>query len=133
MAGAYLWVHAAMSHRKYLYWDWVRQEARFINSDGCTDVPDFHRDCCLQHDLAYHYGRNPRSAYQRYIRDVKPKPKLKRDIYWSGATAFTRAQADKQLRQCIQDDSPFGKWDLMSWWRWLGVRLFGRKHWNASV
>ena len=85
----------------------VRQQAKGLKSDGCSGVPDFHRDGCLEHDIAYRTGRDP----------------LGHEI--------SRAEADKRLRWYIQIHSRLGGASPMAWWRWAGVRVFGRKSWNA--
>ncbi len=38
----------------------------------------------------------------------------------------SRAQADRDLRRCIASHG----WLLLPWIYWLGVRLFGRAHYN---
>jgi hypothetical protein len=90
------------------YWQWVREEAERVGSDGCTGVPDFHLDCCLEHDLAYRSGRDPRVAFRNG---------------WDAAPDLERAIADERFKQCIQDESPLGKLSPMAAVRWLGVRL----------
>lgn len=89
------------------YWERVRERAAALQSDGCSGVPDFYLDCCLQHDIAYRTGA-----------DVDGGP-------------LTRSQADAQLRDCIRARSPWGPWSPMGWWRWAGVRLFGGKSWQG--
>lgn len=88
------------------YIKWIREEASKINSDGCSGVIDISKDCCLEHDLAYYYGRDPSSAFV-----VKS---------WSLAAKISRSEADAAFRKC--------NGDLMGLWRWAGVRLAG---WNA--
>jgi hypothetical protein len=90
------------------YWARVRRRAKELKSDGCSGVPDFHLDCCLEHDIAYRTGHT-----------VDGEP-------------LTRAEADARLRRCIQKDSSLGVLDPMSWWRWAGVRLFGASSWWKS-
>lgn len=46
------------------YWQWIREEAKKIGSDGCTAPSQFGECCCLQHDLCFHYGKDPRHAFQ---------------------------------------------------------------------
>ena len=107
--------------KKALYWTWIRKEAAKIKSDGCSGVPDFHLDCCLQHDLSYVYGKCPRSAYHHYCDDV--------GLYWEVADSISKREADATFRKCNQALSPFGKLSPMSWWRWAGVRIFGKGIW----
>lgn len=71
--------------------------------NGCTGVPEFYRDCCIQHDIDYH------------------------------DKVISRAEADARFRRCIQEHSPFGKASPMALWRWAGVRLFGRFLYNKRA
>lgn len=98
------------------YLKWVREEAKKINSDGCSGVPDFHKDCCLEHDLAYFWGRDPIEAYK-----LSSGPH-EDGVLWSLAGKITRSEADARFRKC--------QGDLMGFWRWLGVRIGGRFAWN---
>lgn len=91
-----------MTSTNSVYWDHVYAKAAQLNSDGCSYVTEaFHR-CCLEHDIAYRTGRRV-----------------------DGSTISRRA-ADKRFRECMQMRSRFGKLSPMAWWRWAGVRLFGR-------
>jgi hypothetical protein len=114
-----------MANRRYLYWDWVRIEAARINSDGCTLVSECFHDCCLQHDLAYKWGKDPYAAYKLYCAGMLN--------YWEKAPAITRAQADADFRLCIQRKSPLGVWSVMSWVRWIGVRVGGGRYWRHDA
>jgi len=91
------------------YWQRVRIRARELRSDGCTGVPNFYKDCCLEHDIAYRTGR-----------DIDGRP-------------VTREEADKQLRDCIQARSLFGKWSPMSWWRYWAVRWLAGRSWHGPI
>ena len=73
-----------------------------IKSDGCTGVKDYYRDCCVIHDLAYRGAVDP----------------------WG--VSITRAQADTNLRLCIQSKSRLGVFSPLSWVRYAGVSVFGR-------
>ena len=33
------------------YWSRVRARAEALGADGCTAVGEWHRDCCLEHDV----------------------------------------------------------------------------------
>jgi hypothetical protein len=90
-----------------LYWERVRERANDLESDGCSGVPDFHLDCCLEHDIAYRTGATVDGA------------------------PMTRAAADARLRRCIQSRSAAGVLSPMSWWRWLAVRLFASRSFKA--
>ena len=93
----------------------VRAKAKELGSDGCSGVPDFHLDGCYEHDIAYRTGK---------------------DLY---GNQITRAEADRRFRIYIQKHSLLAKFRLgffspMSWWRWAGVRLFGRNSYqNAGL
>jgi hypothetical protein len=100
-----------------MYMAWVREEAREINSDGCSVVPDFFLDCCRIHDLAYYYAKDPRSAYE--IGD------------WGLADPIDQKGADALLKCCIQSKSRLGKWSPMAWWRYWALREFGAKAWHS--
>ena len=86
----------------------VRKRAKELNSDGCSGVADFYIDCCYLHDILYRTGK-----------DIDGKP-------------VTRAEADAALRKCIQERSRFGRLNLMSWWRWIGLRLLGGHAWKGQ-
>ena len=105
--------------KKFLYWDWIKAEALKVGSDGCSKVPDFYLGACRQHDLAYFYAKDPRSAYTHQS--------------WALADHITKGGADIQFRQTIQKKSTFGVLSPMSWWRWLGLKLFGSKAWNSHA
>ena len=77
----------------------------FVHSDGCTKVPNFRKDECYKHDFYY-----------------------RTHVDFSGHV-IRRRDADKLFRLGLQSKSWFGEFDPMSWWRWLGVRLFGAKAW----
>lgn len=82
--------------------NYVTKLSDAIKSDGCTDIPEFHHDCCVIHDLGYRYGID------------------------SWGRLISRDEIDANFRKCMQADSIFGRFDPMSWWRWAGVRIFGR-------
>ena len=98
------------------YWTWVRAEASLIKSDGCSKVADIHKDCCYEHDLAYHYGRDPRASYA-----IKS---------WSLAAKISRSEADARFRKCNQELSSLGKASPLAGWRWLGLRVGGWLAWR---
>ena len=113
-----------MAERKYLYWDWIKVEAKRINSDGCSKVVDFRRECCYLHDLAYYYGRDPKDAYKRYL--------MNDGQCWANADKINRGYADGLIKQCYHDKSPINGASPLVWTRWLGTRAGGwwawRKH-----
>lgn len=90
-----------------VYWDRVRARARELGSDGCTAVPDFYLDSCLEHDIHY------------------------RTHAWLDGSPITRSQADQRFREVIQSRSWFGVASPMSWWRWAGLRLGGDAAWEG--
>lgn len=84
------------------YWEGVRARANELESDGCSVVTEAFQQCCFEHDIAYRTGAR------------------------LDGTPITRREADARFRQCMQLRSRFGKVSPMAWWRWAGVRLFGR-------
>lgn len=84
------------------YWERVAVAAGLLQSDGCTGVTQAYQPCCHEHDIAYATGRTVEGA------------------------PITRAEADAMFRRCIQARSVLGAASPLSWWRWAGVRLFGR-------
>lgn len=78
----------------------------YIESDGCSVVPDFYKSCCIYHDFWY-------------------ATHIDFDL-----TPISRAEADKRFRKCIQSKSVFGFFSPMSWWRYAGVRMFGSRPWK---
>lgn len=88
----------------YLKWltAWAKE-----HSDGCTGVLDIHVHCCWQHDYCYQTGTDPREAFMgRRVR-------------------LNRQQSDDLFRGCNQCESPFGRFSLLSWWRWAVLREIG--------
>lgn len=88
------------------YWERVRLKAAELGADGCSGVPDFYKDCCDEHDIHYR---------TKHTLDGQP---------------ISRPEADVRFRECIQSRSGFGRLSPLSWWRWLGVRIFGGKAWS---
>lgn len=78
----------------------------FIATDGCTGVPDFYLDCCIIHDWWYRTHRN------------------------LDGTPITFDEANKALECCIRSKSWFGRFSPMAYWRYWGVREFGKKAWD---
>lgn len=80
----------------------------FIKSDGCTGVPDWFLDDCIVHDWWY---------------------RMKIDF---NGSPISREEADKRYRWMMQRRSVFGVYSPMAWWRWAGVKLFGKSAWQSS-
>lgn len=80
--------------------------SEYIESDGCTGVPDFYKRCCIFHDFWY-----------RTHVDFDLNP-------------ITKKEADRRLSLCIQSRSFMGKISPMAWWRYWGVRFFGGRAWE---
>ena len=80
----------------------------FIATDGCSGVPDFYLNCCIIHDWFY-----------RTHRDFNGNP-------------VTKNYADKVLRDCIKSQSWLGFLSPMAWWRYYGVKQFGKKAWQGK-
>ena len=94
--------------RNETYWRRVRRKAAELGSDGCSGVPDFYLDCCLEHDIAYRTGKT-----------ITGK-------------VLTREEADHRLMECIREKSFLGKWSPMAWWRYWAVRFMARKSWKGK-
>lgn len=84
------------------YWRRVRARAAALGSDGCTGVPDWHRDCCLEHDVHERTGM---------------------DIH---GQAISPAESDARFHECLRQRSPFSWWSPLAWAYWGGVRLWRR-------
>lgn len=93
-----------------IYKKWVETEAAKINSDGCSVVSEWHQWCCFEHDLACHYGKDPREAIK---------------VGWENAPKLSRRDADKRYAACnLAMSSPKKPWEyLRSVGRYIGVRL----------
>ena len=78
----------------------------YIDSDGCTGVPDFYKEECIKHDFYYRTHHNFKGML------------------------ISKEEADLLFMKGIQRKSKFGKLSPMAMWRYLGVRLFGRKAWE---
>ena len=81
--------------------DYIRTLNQAIESDGCTGVKDYYKDCCIIHDLGYRWHIDP----------------------WG--RKVTRAEVDEAFRLCIQSRSKLGRFSPISWARWSVVRLIG--------
>lgn len=89
-----------------LYREWVRAEAAKVKSDGCSHALEVARDCCLEHDLGYYYGRDPRSAIK---------------VGWELAERVDRSFVDHRFRDCNPNILRY---------RWWGVRIGGWNPWR---
>ncbi len=90
------------------YWLHIRERAKRLESDGCSGVPDFYLDACLEHDIHYRTHR------------------------WLDGLPIFKSEADERFRQVIQSRSAFGLFSPMSWWRWLAVKWAGQKAWEGK-
>ena len=79
-------------HDRDVYWWIIKKVAQDLGSDGCTGVPEFHQECCLEHDVHWRTGLT-----------VLGQP-------------ITDRQANRRFRQCIQSRSRFGRFSPMAWW-----------------
>ena len=91
------------------YWARVREAAGWLESDGCTGVPDFYRDACLEHDVHY-----------RVHHTIFGEP-------------ISRREADWRLRLAIEDRSMLGSFSPMALWRWAGVRWLAGTAWKSTT
>lgn len=106
------------------YREWVRLEAKAINTDGCTLVSEIYQWCCFEHDLVCRRRKNPRDAYRKFRKGVAD--------YWSEAKDMSRSDGDTQFRKCIQKNSPLGKFSPISWIRYAGVSVGTGWEWFRS-
>lgn len=84
------------------YWCRVRARAKALGSDGCTGVPDWYLDCCLEHDV-----------HERTGMDVNGQ-------------AISVAENDARFRECIRQRSRLSWYSPLSWAYWSGLRLWRR-------
>lgn len=84
------------------YRDWIDDKAAELGADGCSGVSGAYVWCCKEHDVHWRLGTR------------------------RNGTPISRAEADLVFRSCIQRCSPFGFWSPMAWWRWLGLKWFGK-------
>jgi hypothetical protein len=89
------------------YRKWLEEEAAKVGSDGCTCAAEWKKICCLEHDLSYYHGKNPRWAY--YLKS------------WTLAYSISRLEADNHFMECSGG---------LSWWRWPAVRIGGWLAWK---
>lgn len=85
--------------KRDVYWVKVRRAAKALGSDGCTGVPDFYLDACLEHDVHWRTGHT---------------------VFGNRISLWA---ANRRFRQVIQSRSPLGRFDPLSWWRWAAVSL----------
>src|SRR5258705_13334522 len=90
------------------YWLHIRVRAAALKSDGCTGVPEFYHECCLEHDIHYKTGKT---------------------VY---GDPITRAEADARLYACIASRSTWGHYSPLAWWRWAAVRAIGWHFWEGT-
>jgi hypothetical protein len=98
------------------YWQFIAREARLIGSDGCTKVSEWHQECCFEHDLSCHYGKDPRLAYAWYCLNSDGD-------YWQRAGVLSRRQADYAFARCNYQWSASKIGKVRSFFRFLGVRV----------
>lgn len=91
--------------KEFTEFDLKRIES-FVDSDGCTGVPDFYHWGCVLHDWCY-----------------------RTHIDFAGSD-ITKDQADLLLRDYIRSKSLFGRFSPMAWWRWRGVKYLAERPWE---
>jgi hypothetical protein len=96
----------AVTEESKRYWELVEDIADELGSDGCTRATNFHKLCCLRHDIHYRTHK-----------------------HIDGITPITKEEADKMFFSCIVSRSKLGYFSPMAWWRWLAVSKFNRKVW----
>ena len=113
--------------KNLLYWNWIESEAALIESDGCTRVSGLFRECCWEHDLAFRYGKDPRSAYLIWIRSGD------RVRAWTEADPISFDKANSDFKNCHIQRTKLGILSFLnpfSWWRWRGVQRLSRGIWD---
>lgn len=90
------------------YLERVRAIAKALESDGCSCVPDFYLDACLEHDIHY---RTHKTVY---------------------GDPITKEQADQLLKKRIQESSFLGRLSPMAQWRYAAVSWFGDHAWHEA-
>lgn len=91
------------------YKEWVVEEAAKVSSDACTFARDWNVWCCYEHDLACHYGKDPREAFRLGS--------------WLEAPYLRRRDADKRFWRCNRTLEPSLWGRVRSDFRFIGVRL----------
>jgi len=100
------WVEATANNP--WYWRTVKHVAKALKSDGCTGVPDFYVDACLEHDCFY---RTHQTIF---------------------GAPITKDEADWILKRRIQQWSWLGWLSPMAQWRYWFLRRFVRKPWERG-
>jgi len=94
-------------------WDeayWLRMDKRALElkSDGCTGVPDTYLYSCKEHDI---HTRTHKTVH---------------------GDAITFNQAAYCIRRRVQQGSVLGSLSPISWFRWVGVHIFGHRPWEEG-
>lgn len=89
------------------YWAAVHLKALELKSDGCSGASEVYREACLEHDIHYRTGKT--------LKGRIVTQKISDDIFW-----------DRMVEM-----SPLRMASPMAWWRWIALRWFGSKAWNA--
>jgi len=94
-------------------WDeayWLRMDKRALElkSDGCTGVPDTYLYSCKEHDI---HTRTHKTVQGEII---------------------TFNQAAYCIRRRVQQGSVLGSLSPISWFRWVGVHIFGHRPWEEG-
>lgn len=107
---------AGVGHRSgLLYREWVVFESALMHSDKCTCAIDWNVWCCYEHDLACHYGKDPRIAFLFYQQNYPD--------YWLQAPYLLRKDADRRFWKCNRAQTPTLLGRLRSDIRYVGVRI----------
>ena len=113
-------------YRNPNYLTWLRAEASEIDTDGCSGVTGVMVECCYQHDVEFWYGRCARDAYRHLKQGVEAD-------YWGAARRLSFADANANLRKCMQARSRFGLYSPLAIIRWIGTTVMpkSRQAWDA--
>lgn len=91
------------------YFTKIRRRAAELKADGCSYVPEFYHIACLRHDIHYRTHCTLQGA------------------------PITKARADKLFESGMRHLSAFKQWSPMAWWRYVAVKYFANKAWEAGL
>ncbi len=103
-------------------WEWIRQEARRLGTDGCTGGREVYEDACYLHDVCYRTHTLPVVVGTERLGEGIDEPRV---CY----VKLDREEADWAFAEVIRRMSPAGRWSPLAAARHLVVRLMGYWAW----
>jgi hypothetical protein len=97
------------------YWAFITEEAERVGSDGCTSALELCKHCCYEHDLAFHYRKDPRHTFKIW-QDTG-------EVRWDLADPISFITTNNRFASCLP-------WYLR--YRWLAVMTGGWLIWNKK-